>query len=380
MLDGKKPIAVGYKIFNWDWTGYNDYSYADENGEVEGSVHTVTGDLEHCGWGLHYCENPVDCMRYRDLIQWNKFALVEAYDENIKRGNDDKSVCRTLKIKKVLSFDDMIKACKEYQVNGYGIHNGSGISNGSAIRNGYGIRNGSGISGGYGIHNGYAISNGYGIHNGFGIHNGSAISNGSGISDSSAIRNGYGIRNGSGISGGYGIHNGSGISNGYAISNGYGIHNGYGISDGYAISGGYGISNGYGISDGYGIRNGYGIRDGSGINASMHCRKCKGISRCIFCDGLEGAKLMIFNKPVTVGRFGEVWSKLNGWKPDFTNAQQLKREFGDDKWANTPVFEITSRKASEVYAEMPRKLREYIKAMPEYDDEIFKAITGEADE
>ena len=266
MLDGKKPIAVGYKIFNYDWTGYNDYSYADENGEVEGSVHTVTGNLEHCGWGLHYCENPVDCMRYRDLIQWNKFALVEAYDENIKRDNDDKSVCRTLKIKKVLSFDDMIKACKEYQVNG------SGISNGDGISNGYGIRDGSGIS------------------------------------------------------------------------------------------------------------NGYGISDGSGINASMHCRKCEGISRCIFCDGLEGAKLMIFNKPVTVERFDEVWSKLNGWKPDFTNAQQLKREFGDDKWENTPIFEITSREASEVYAEMPRKLREYIKAMPEYDDEIFKAITGEADE
>ena len=266
MLDGKKPIAVGYKIFNYDWTGYNDYSYADENGEVEGSVHTVTGDLEHCGWGLHYCENPVDCMRYRDLIQWNKFALVEAYDENIKRDNDDKSVCRTLKIEKVLSFEDMIKACKEYQVNGSGIINGSGISDG------------------------------------------------------------------------------------------------------------------YGISNGSGIRNGYGIRNGSGINASRHCRKCEGISRCIFCDGLEGAKLMIFNKPVTAERFDEVWFKLNGWEPDFTNAQQLKREFGDGKWANTPVFEITSREASEVYAEMPRKLREYIKAMPEYDDEIFKAITGEADE
>ena len=290
MLDGKKPIAVGYKIFNYDWTGYNDYSYADENGEVEGSVHTVTGDLEHCGWGLHYCENPVDCMRYRDLIQWNKFALVEAYDENIKRDNDDKSVCRTLKIKKVLSFNDMIKACKEYQVNGSGISNGSGI------------------------HHGYGIINGYGIHHG------------------------------------------------------YGIRYGYGISDGS------GIRNGSGISDGYGIRDGY------GINASMHCRKCEGISRCIFCDGLEGAKLMIFNKPVTVERFDEVWSKLNGWKPDFTNAQQLKREFGDDKWENTPVFKITSREASEVYAEMPRKLREYIKAMPEYDDEIFKAITGEADE
>ena len=251
-LDGKEPIATGYKIFGWDWTGYGGYCYADENGNVEGSVHTVTGKLSKCGWGLHYCENPIDCMRYRDLTQWNKFALVEAYDENIK--DDDKNVCRTLKIKKVLSFDEMVKACKSYQVNGYG------------------------------------------------------------------------------------------------------------------------------ISDGYGISGGSGIRDGYGINTSMHCHKCEGISCCIFCDGLEGAKLMIFNKPVTVERFNEVWGKLNSWKPDFTNAQQLKREYGDDQWASTPVFKITGREASEVYAEMPRELREYIKAMPEYDDEIYKAITGETDE
>ena len=305
-LDGKEPIATGYKIFGWDWTGYGGYCYADKNGNVEGSVHTVTGKLSKCGWGLHYCENPIDCMRYRDLTQWNKFALVEAYDENIK--DDDKNVCRTLKIKKVLSFDEMVKACKSYQVNG------------------------SGISYGYGI------------------------------------------------SGGYGIRYGYGISGGYGIRDGYGISYGYGIRDGSGIRYGYGISGGYGIRDGSGISGGYGIRDGYGINTSMHCHKCEGISCCIFCDGLEGAKLMIFNKPVTVERFNEVWGKLNSWKPDFTNAQQLKREYGDDQWASTPVFKITGREASEVYAEMPRELREYIKAMPEYDDEIYKAITGETDE
>ena len=130
-LDGKEPIAVGYKIFNYDWTGCGGYCYADENGNVEGSVHTVTGKLSKCGWGLHYCENPVDCMWYRDLAQWNKFALVEAYDENIK--DTDKDVCRTLKIKKVLSFDEMADACKNYQVNGHGICDGHGIRNGSGI-------------------------------------------------------------------------------------------------------------------------------------------------------------------------------------------------------------------------------------------------------
>lgn len=89
---------------------------------------------------------------------------------------------------------------------------------------------------------------------------------------------------------------------------------------------------------------------------------------------------MIFNKPVTVERFNEVWNKLIEWKPDFTNAQQLKHEFGDDDWVSTPAPEIAGRTASEAYAEMPDNLRKYIEAMPEYDEEIFKAITGEADE
>ena len=52
-LEGKKALAVGYKIFDWNWGAAGNYCYADENGEVEGSVHTVTGSLDKCGWGLH---------------------------------------------------------------------------------------------------------------------------------------------------------------------------------------------------------------------------------------------------------------------------------------------------------------------------------------
>ena len=251
-LDGKEPIATGYKIFSWDWTGYGDYSYADENGIVEGSVHTVTGNLSKCGWGLHYCETPVDCMKYRDLIQWNKFALVEAYDENIK--GDDKSVCRTLLIKKVLSFDEMIKACKSYQKEANIAEATNGISNGS------------------------------------------------------------------------------------------------------------------------------GISYGSGIYSSKHCRKCEGISRCIFCYGLEGAKLMLFNKPITKERFNEVNKKLGVWYPKFTNAEELKEKYGNGEWRATPAPAITGRTAKEAYAEMPTELVDYIKSLPEYDDEIFRKITGADDD
>ena len=258
MLDGKEPIATGYKIFSWDWTGYGGYSYADENGDVEGSVHTVSGDLSKCGWGLHYCENPVDCMRYRDLIQWNKFALVEAYDENIKC--DDKSVCRTLKIKKVLSFDEMVDACKNYRVG----------------------------------------------------------------------------------------------SNGVSCS--------------------------HGVNYSHGVRSSNGVRSSHGVNCSNHCRKCEGISRCLLCYDLEGAKLMLFNKPISEQRFGEVYSKLGSWYPNFTNAEELKAKYGGGKWEATPAPAISDRTVKEAYAEMPDELREYIQSLPEYDDKIFEKITGEADE
>lgn len=261
LLEGKKPLATGYKVFNWDWTGYGDYCYADENGNVEGSVHTVTGEISECKWGLHYCLNPLNCMKYRDIVQWNKFALVEAYDENINGA--DKSVCRTLKIKKVLSFNEMVGACRSYQKDAAN----NGISYGEGISYGYGIRNVEGVRGGYGIHN------------------------------------------------------------------------------------------------------------GGGVNLSMHCYECEGVSRCIFCAGLEGAKLMLFNKPVNEGRFNEVWCVLNKWRPDFTNVQKLKAKYGNGEWKQTPAPVIIVRTAKEAYAEMPDDLRDYVKALPEYDDEIFRAIT-----
>lgn len=199
-LEGKEPIAVGYKIFDWRWAGHNNYCYADKDGDVEGSVHTVTGELSECGWGLHYCENPLDCMRYRELVQWNRFALVEAYDENIK--GEDKSVCRTLMIKKVLTFDEMVEACKSYQ-----------------------------------------------------------------------------------------------------------------------------------------------------------------------------------KEAVDKKRFNKVCAELKGfgWTPDFTTATELKAEYGDGKWEQTPAPAITGRTSKEAYAEMPSEMLAYIKALPEYDDEIFRAIT-EAEE
>ena len=89
---------------------------------------------------------------------------------------------------------------------------------------------------------------------------------------------------------------------------------------------------------------------------------------------------MLFNKPISKDRFEEVCSKLGSWYPNFTNAEELKSKYGNGEWKSTPAPAISGRTVKEAYAEMPDELREYIQSLPEYDEEIFKKITGEADE
>ena len=151
--DGKKPLATGYKIFNWDWTGAGEYCYAAD-GEIEGSVHTVDGNLDPCEWGLHFCVNPLDCMTFKAPVQWMRFAKVSAFDE-IKNADDGKTVARTLRIDKVLTWNEYIEACKTVQkdmlMEQNGATNSYDIRNGFGIRSGYGIRCGCGIRDSFGI-------------------------------------------------------------------------------------------------------------------------------------------------------------------------------------------------------------------------------------
>lgn len=83
---------------------------------------------------------------------------------------------------------------------------------------------------------------------------------------------------------------------------------------------------------------------------------------------------MLFNQPISEARYDEVQRKLEAWYPQFTNAEELREQSGGE-WSATPAHRITARTAKEAYAEMPDDLRAYIKSLPEYDDEIFRAIT-----
>lgn len=129
-----KCLATGYKIFTSDWGNkQNSYIYGTDN-DIKGTIHKVSGNIEQCRWGLHFCPNPLDCYKYYEPCQWNKFAKVEAYDQLIDNG--DKYVTNMLKIVETYTFQEFIKEIKEYN---------SSISDGSGISDGYGISYGSGL-------------------------------------------------------------------------------------------------------------------------------------------------------------------------------------------------------------------------------------------
>lgn len=70
-----------------------------------------------CKKGMHFCADPLDCLRYYDLVDDDgnivEIAEVECADEDaIADGSKTKFVTKKLKIKRKLSFDEWVEALR----------------------------------------------------------------------------------------------------------------------------------------------------------------------------------------------------------------------------------------------------------------------------
>lgn len=100
----------GYKGFNKNFTCL-DKKY--EVGE------TYTEDkIELCESGLHFCENPIDCLEYYNPIYRSRYCQVTADNVSSEVDNtfsgDSKRVCGQLQIDKEIDINDIIKDGIEY--------------------------------------------------------------------------------------------------------------------------------------------------------------------------------------------------------------------------------------------------------------------------
>ena len=87
----------------------------------------------------------------------------------------------------------------------------------------------------------------------------------------------------------------------------------------------------------------------------------------------------MFNKRITVTRYEEVWRKIFSfnWYPKFNNAEELK---GNREWYETNIPAIVRVPNEVAWSFMPKEMKKYLQSLPEYDEEVFKKVTGKIDE
>src|ERR1700744_2459177 len=90
-LGSNPKTTKGFKGFDKDLK-CRDFQY-----EV-GKTFTHKGRPSLCSRGLHFCENPLDVLRYYGVAQGNRYATVESSDVSEEREKEDtKRVAKSLR-------------------------------------------------------------------------------------------------------------------------------------------------------------------------------------------------------------------------------------------------------------------------------------------
>jgi hypothetical protein len=120
-----------------------------------------------------------------------------------------------------------------------------------------------------------------------------------------------------------------------------------------------------------------GVNYSDGINKSYGIFNCNGVSNNFF-NANTPEKFFIFNKEVSKDRYDEVvdiFKKTsNNFIPQFNNLEELYNKFGD--LVSTPIQAVREIQKEEAWKGLPLDAINYLKSLPEFDAEIFFAVTG----
>jgi len=97
---------IGYKGFNAQLQGYNKFQFE------EGKTYEITGTLEMCKNGFHFCDMPINVFTFYKNTDNNKYAIIEALGEIAVDISSKKLVTNKIKISKVISYEAFIQLCK----------------------------------------------------------------------------------------------------------------------------------------------------------------------------------------------------------------------------------------------------------------------------
>lgn len=125
----------------------------------------------------------------------------------------------------------------------------------------------------------------------------------------------------------------------------------------------YGVDSSFGVFDSSAVNLSFGVYGSKAVYNCFAVLNCNCVSFSLFCCDLSCHSKELFNKPASMIRLVEVHDKLLSfhWFPRYKT--------GKDAVGN-----------KEAWRSMPSEMLEYIKSLPEYDEEIFNKITGDLDE
>ena len=117
------------------------------------------------------------------------------------------------------------------------------------------------------------------------------------------------------------------------------------------------------------------VRNSNAVSNSYGVIDCTGIYMCAFCIGLRGGSYMLFNKQVPQDRANSVIEKIRSfrWYPKFENWYDIK---GNKEWWAFCFPKLKNVDNDVAWSKMPEEMFEYIKNLPEFDEEVWAKITG----
>ncbi len=129
------------------------------------------------------------------------------------------------------------------------------------------------------------------------------------------------------------------------------------------------------VSDSNAVSCSNAVRDSNAVSDSYAVYKSEAVKNCIFCHSIECAKYHIFNKEVTQERFNEIYRKVCafGYFPKYDNFYDLK---GNKEWWAVCFPELMVVDNATAWSKIQREMVEYLRGLPEFDEEIYKKITG----
>ena len=173
-----------------------------------------------------------------------------------------------------------------------------------------------------------------------------------------------------------GVNYSKGVNNSKGVNCSDGVNISYGVNYSKGVNNSKGVNRSNGVNDSDGVNYSKGVNNSKGVNHSYGITKCEGISNSCFCFGKSG-KNILFNKKATEERIQQIKNNID-WYPIFNNAFEMKENVKEWYEVNIPsVLTIDNKTA---WGKMPSEVLKYIQSLPEYNEKIFKKITGDIDD